>query len=189
MDMHEFFATPRYGPKKDMVWAADALFSAAKNLNIDGEIRKMSEDLFAKRMGEDQETAGFRWAPYVTDGSSSDPNVVAIEEAGSDAKIGRNAMGLTQSITFLCETRGIGIADQHFERRTGSALQMISSIVQTAADHADDVFHTVEGGVKRFIESQDDIIVTDEGKTKDSEFAMARVSDGQIIQYPVKYTS
>ncbi|KAL1957522.1 hypothetical protein VTO42DRAFT_5748 [Malbranchea cinnamomea] len=188
-DMHEFTGTTRRGANKDLTIAADALFSAAKNLNIDPEIRRLSEELFAKRMGEDQVAAGFRWSPYVTHGTGKTPDEVVLDEAGSDAKIGRNAMGLTQSITILCETRGIGLADQHFERRTASALQMVLSIVQTAADNAETVYETIESGRERFIESNDDIVVTDYPELRDIEFPLINTTNGDILQYPIKFTS
>lgn len=188
-DMHEYTGSTRTGPNKDLTIAADALFSAAKNLNIDSKIRKLSEKLFAKNMGKDQEAAGFRWAPYVTHGEGETEEEVRLDEAGSDAKIGRNAMGLTQCITILCETRGIGLADQHFKRRTASALQMALSIVQTAVDNADKVYETVEGGRKRFAESKEDIVVTDVPEFKKIKFPMANATDGEVLQYPVTFTS
>lgn len=37
---------------------------------------------------------------------------------------------------FLTETRGIMLADQHFQRRVATGLTMVETIVQTAADLA-----------------------------------------------------
>ncbi|EKG11369.1 Peptidase M14 carboxypeptidase A [Macrophomina phaseolina MS6] len=189
-DMHEFTATRRYGPNNDLVWAADALFSAAKNLNIDSEIRKLSEQLFATNIARHLEGLGFRWDPYVTSESSSAPNTtLKLVEAGSDGKIGRNAMGLTQSITFLCEMRGIGLADQHFKRRTATGLAMAESIVQTAADNSELVYDTVERAVARFIESHAEIVVWDKTVAENRTFGMVNANDGSLIQQPVKFSS
>lgn len=188
-DMHEYSGSRRTGPGKDITIAADALFSAAKNLNIDEEIREMSEELFSAQMGKDQEAGGFRWAPYATEGTAESDDEVLYKEAGTDAKIGRNAMGMTQSITILCETRGIGLAEQYFERRTASALQMAVSIVQTAADNAEEVYETIEGGRKRFAESTEDIVITDGPELKKIKFPMANVTDGRVLQYPITFAS
>ncbi|EOD50425.1 putative carboxypeptidase 2 protein [Neofusicoccum parvum UCRNP2] len=189
-DMHEFTATRRQGAARDLVWAADALFSAAKNLNIDGTIRALSEDLFAARIAARLEEQGLRWDPYVTtDTPSGSSEPIALAEAGSDGKIGRNAMGLTQSVTFLCEMRGIGIADQHFKRRTATGLAMAEAIVQTAAENFELVYETVEAGIKRFAESREDIVVTDYTETTDRTFAMISASNGSIVQQPVKFDS
>ncbi|KAH7148180.1 hypothetical protein EDB81DRAFT_932491, partial [Dactylonectria macrodidyma] len=187
VDMHEYGATAKYGR---YMLAADGLFSAAKNLNINKGIRQLSENLFAKRIGLAMDRAGFRWEPYVTGPTSSDPAFVPkFDEAGSDAKIGRNAMGLTQSITFLIETRGIGIADQQFQRRTAAGLTMVGSIVNTAASNADKVLHTVEGGIRSFIRSNDRIVITDSSEVQDRLFTMIDHTNGSVVQVPVKFAS
>ncbi|KNG89677.1 carboxypeptidase 2 [Aspergillus nomiae NRRL 13137] len=189
VDMHEYGAPTRYG-EGQYVPGSDGLYSAAKNLNINERIRSLSEKLFAKNIGKDMEAAGLRAEPYVTGSSSSDPNFVAdFAEAGTDGKIGRNAMGLTQAVVFLLEMRGIAIADQEFQRRTAAGLTMLGSIVQTAADNADKVLKTIEGGIKEFIASDDDIIVTDYSKTEIRPFTMVDVKNGSVVHPPVRFAS
>lgn len=188
IDMHEFGASTRYGGS--YVQASDALFSAAKNLNIDQGIRQLSEDLFATNIGIALETAGLRWEPYVTGSSNSTPgSVIRFAEAGSDAKIGRNAMGLTQSITFLCEMRGIGLADQHFQRRTTTGLLMAQAIIQTAADNRQIVLDTVETGINNFISSNADIVITDRTEESNRTFQMVNVNNGSIVDVPIRFSS
>lgn len=185
IDMHEFSAPTRYGGS--YVHASDALYAAAKNLNINSKIRQMSEDLFALNIGSALKNAGLRWEPYVT-GRSND-STIWFAEAGSDGKIGRNAMGLTQSITFLCETRGIGLADQHFQRRTVASLVMVEAIIQTAADNADRVRETITNGIEDFIESNEDIVVTDSTTYSNRTFQMIDVRNGSVVEAPVQFAS
>ncbi|PLB44155.1 Zn-dependent exopeptidase [Aspergillus steynii IBT 23096] len=189
VDMHEYSAFSQFGDGK-YVHGSDGLFSAAKNLNINEGIRTLSEELFAKNIADDMETAGLRAEPYVTGSSVSNSSVVAnFAEAGTDAKIGRNAMGLTQAVVFLLETRGIGIADQEFQRRTAAGLTMVGSIVQTAADNAEQVFDTIEGGIEEFIESEDDIIVTDYSEVEVRSFTMVERETGNIVRPSVRFAS
>ncbi|KAL0931231.1 Carboxypeptidase 2-like protein 3 [Colletotrichum truncatum] len=187
VDMHEYGATSRYG---SYYHAADGLFSAAKNLNIHPNIRSLSEELFAKNIGAAMESRGLRWEPYVTGSTSTDPNFTPnFAEAGSDAKIGRNAMGLTQSVTFLIEMRGIYLADQEFQRRTVAGLTMASSILQTAADNAEKVYTTVESSIADFKSSDAEIIVTDFSSVVDRPFSMVSISNGSVVQVPIKFAS
>lgn len=189
VDMHEYSASSTFGDGQ-YKHGSDGLFSAAKNLNIHKDIREMSENLFAKNIAGDMKAAGLRSEPYVTGSTSFSPDYVAnFAEAGTDAKIGRNAMGLTQAITFLVETRGISLADQEFQRRTAAGFTMLSSIVQTAADNADDVFKTVEGGIKKFIESGDDVVVTDYSNADIRPFSMVNVNNGSAMTPPVRFAS
>ncbi|GJC80888.1 carboxypeptidase 2 [Colletotrichum liriopes] len=166
-------ATSRYG---SYYHGADGLFSAAKNLNIHPNIRTLSEELFAKNIGSDMESRGLRWEPYPT-----------FAEAGSDAKIGRNAMGLTQCVTFLIEMRGIFLADQEFQRRTVAGLTMASSILQTAADNADKVYTTIESSIADFKSSDSEIIVTDSSPLVQRTFTMVNINNGSVTQVPINF--
>jgi hypothetical protein len=187
VDMHEYGASSIYGGSYKH--ASDGLFSAAKNLNIHPEIRRLSEELFAENMGSALEAADLRWEPYVTGSTNSTPgSTIAFAEAGSDAKIGRNAMGLTQSIVFLCEMRGIGIADQEFKRRTLAGLTMAESVIQTAADNAEDVYDTVENGIEEFIGGQTEIVVTDSSNVTTRPFSMVDITNGSVVQVPVEFS-
>ncbi|OGM41839.1 carboxypeptidase 2 [Aspergillus bombycis] len=189
VDMHEYGAPSRFG-EGQYVHGSDGLYSAAKNLNINERIRNLAEELFAKNIGEDMEAVGLRAEPYVTGSSASGSEFVAdFAEAGTDGKIGRNAMGLTQAVVFLLEMRGIAIADQEFQRRTAAGLTMLGSIVQTAADNADQVFKTVEDGIKEFIASDGDIILTDYSKTEIRPFTMVDVKNGSVVYPPVRFAS
>lgn len=187
-DLHEYGASAVYGGL--YLPGADALFSAAKNLNIHPAIRNLSEQVFAPAIGEHLEAGGFRWEPYVTGATSQDPNsTITYDEAGSDAKIGRNALGLTQSITFLFETRGIGIADQEFARRTATGLAMIEAAVQTAADKAETVLSTVEGSIEDFSASNEDIIITDYSESYRRNWTLVERETGDVVQVPVEFYS
>lgn len=98
-------------------------------------------------------------------------------------------MGTTQCITFLIEMRGIGLADQEFQRRTAAGLTMASSIIETAAKNAEKVFATVEGGIKDFIKSNDPIVITDYTKFSTREFEMIDATNGSVVKVPVQFAS
>ncbi|KAJ0426667.1 Zn-dependent exopeptidase [Aspergillus carlsbadensis] len=189
VDMHEYSAYTTFG-EGNYVHGSDGLFSAAKNLNINEGIRQLSEELFARNIATDMEVAGLRAEPYVTGSSVSNSSIVAeFAEAGTDGKIGRNAMGLTQAVVFLLEMRGIGIADQEFQRRTAAGLTMLGSIVQTAADNADQVLKTVEDGIEAFIKSSDDVVITDYSEVEIRPFTMVNRENGSVVHPSVRFAS
>lgn len=183
VDMHEYGAASRYATNYSN--AADGMYSAAKNLNIHPSIRNISEELFAANVGSDLRAAGLRGEPYVTSSSSSNP--IRLVEAGSDAKIGRNGMGLTQTVTFLFETRGIAIASQEFKRRIYAGLTMVSSVLQTAADNFDEVYATLENGIQDFIDGEEDIVVTDYTTLQDRTWTMVDRTTGDVVQLPIEF--
>lgn len=125
---------------------------------------------------------------------ASKPGRLAFAEAGSEGRIGRNSVpssatltsgglsltssinatniphlplqvGLTQTISFLLETRGIGLGPQHFLRRTATMRTMIASIVDSAVEYAEQVRKTVEGGRRRWIRSKEELVLRDQATT------------------------
>ena len=110
-------------------------------------------------------------------------------EAGTDAKIGRNAMGLSQAVTFLIEMRGIGIADQEFQRRTASGLVMASAIIETARDESERVYSTITTGRRSYNDSTEDIVVTDYSESSIRPYQMVEVATGEVVSVDTNFTS
>jgi predicted deacylase len=184
IDMHEYGAATRYSGNFSN--AADGMYSAAKNLNIHPSIRDLSESLFAPAINASMLSKSLRGEQYMTASRTNPPRV---EEAGTDAKIGRNAMGLTQCVTFLFETRGIGIASQSFKRRTLAGLQMMLGVLEPARDQAKEVYSTIEGAIEEVVASKEDIIVTDYSKYTNRTWTMVDRRNGAVVQLPVEFAS
>ena len=64
-----------------------------------------------------------------TSGSS-----ISLNGPTTQSRIGRNAMGLTQTLSFLFEIRGLKLADQHFQRRVATALLMIEAVLEYVSE-------------------------------------------------------
>ncbi|KAF7186192.1 Carboxypeptidase 2 [Pseudocercospora fuligena] len=189
VDMHEFTATFQLLSHGSVyIPAADVMFSAAKNLNIQPSIRNMSEELFAPAISSYLEASKFTWEPYVTLSNGRVPDAtISYSEADTEARIGRNAMGLTQAIVFLVETRGVGIADQHFARRTAAGLTALESIIQTTADNAAEVIKVVEGGAKTFIDSKDEIVISDYPRKSTINWTFFDHKSGHHEEVPITF--
>lgn len=186
VDMHEFTAPTVYGG--DYQHGADALISGGINLNIQQGIRDELLNRFIPAMGERLESNGLRWEPYVTgESNETSGSRIVFEEAVTEARTGRNAYGLTQTISFLCEMRGIRLADQHFQRRVTTALLKLQAILETARDNYEDVYSAVEGARADFIQSTDDIVVTDSYALTNCTFTMVDRRDGSIVQVPIDF--
>ncbi|KAF2741965.1 Zn-dependent exopeptidase [Sporormia fimetaria CBS 119925] len=185
VDMHEYGAATRYAG--NYTNAADGMYSAAKNLNINKSIRELSENIFAPAINASLASKNLRGEPYVT--ASRTSPVPRLNEAGTDAKIGRNAMGLTQTVVFLFETRGIGLANQSFGRRTLAGLQMVLGVLETARDKSRDVLSTIEQGRRSFISGKEEIVVTDYTEYSERTYTFADRRNGDVVQLPVEFAS
>uniref|UniRef100_A0A8H7N0S9 Peptidase M14 carboxypeptidase A domain-containing protein n=1 Tax=Bionectria ochroleuca TaxID=29856 RepID=A0A8H7N0S9_BIOOC len=188
IDMHEFTATTIFGGSYQH--GADALLSGGINPNIHPEIRKQVLDVFIPHIGNALEAHEIRWEPYVTGSSNTTiGSPITLQEAVTEARTGRNAVGLTQTISFLCEMRGIRIANQHFQRRVATALTKITAILELARDNYGSVLSTVEKAREEFINSDDDIVVTDSYVSENRTFTMIDRTNGSVVQAPIKFIS
>ncbi|RBR10208.1 uncharacterized protein FIESC28_09594 [Fusarium coffeatum] len=186
LDMHEFTAPTVYGGNYQH--GSDALLSGGINPNIHPNIREQLLDFFIPAVGEKLESYGLRWEPYVTGASNrTEGSRIQFTEAVTEARTGRNAVGLTQTISFLLEMRGIRIADQHFQRRVATALIKIQTILELARDNADKVKSVVEDARKEFINSDEDIVITDSYVPEKRTFTMVDQRNGSVVQVPIDF--
>jgi hypothetical protein len=95
---------------------------------------------------------------------------------------------MSQGVVFLTETRGIGLANMEFQRRTAAGLTMLKAIVQTAADNAEHVRKTIEDAREDFIQSSDDIVITDYTETSIRPWPMVH-PNGSVVNMPVRFAS
>ncbi|KAM0235181.1 hypothetical protein ACHAPO_005977 [Fusarium lateritium] len=165
-----------------------ALLSGGINPNIHPAIREQLLDFFIPAVGEELESHGLRWEPYVTGASNrTEGSRIAFTEAVTEARTGRNAVGLTQTISFLLEMRGIRIANQHFQRRVATALIKIQTILELARDNADKVKSIVEDAREEFINSDEDIVITDSYVPENRTFTMIDQRNGSVVQVPIDF--
>ncbi|KAI6771579.1 hypothetical protein HG531_009204 [Fusarium graminearum] len=186
LDMHEFTVPTIYGGNYQH--GSDALLSGGINPNIHPAIREQLLDFFIPAVGEELESHGLRWEPYVTGASNrTEGSRIAFTEAVTEARTGRNAVGLTQTISFLLEMRGIRIANQHFQRRVATALIKIQTILELARDNADKVKSIVENAREDFINSDKDIVITDSYVPENRTFTMIDQRNGSVVQVPIDF--
>ncbi|KAF6815476.1 carboxypeptidase 2 [Colletotrichum plurivorum] len=185
VDCHEYSPANPFGAREQWIDAQDGQFSAMKNANIHPDIRALSEAVFANAVAAAMDRRGLRWGPYVTGPSGTDD--IVLEETTGDAKIGDSSVALSQAVMFLTETRGIGLADQHFSRRVAAGLTMVETIVQTAADRADEVLSVVEAARAKFIASTDDIVVTEVARPTNITWQFIEASTGALVDVPALF--
>jgi hypothetical protein len=98
-------------------------------------------------------------------------------------------VGLTQTISFLLETRGIGLGPQHFLRRTATMRTMLSSIVDSAVAQAETVFDTVERGRQRWIEGREEVVIRDSSILGTRDVRLCSPAQGRCATRQVEWHS
>src|SRR5438045_3019222 len=67
---------------------------------------------------------------------------------GVQPDTGRNVNGLTNAVSFLIETRGVGLGRQHLKRRVHTHVAAIASLLQSAHERAPDLVK-----LRRFVDN------------------------------------
>ncbi|RSL90013.1 hypothetical protein CEP51_000910 [Fusarium floridanum] len=187
VDSHEYSANRAYGTKDQWAQAVDGQISAMKNLNIHKDIRELAEETFVPNVAAAMEAHDLRWSPYITGVLKEEPLVFT--ELNTEARAGDVSLALSQALVFLTETRGIMLGGQHFQRRVAAGLIMVESLIQTAADKAEEVYKVVEGARKKFAESNDDIVITDAPQPTNRTWQFIELKSGKLVELPVQFLS
>ena len=166
VDTHEYWACNKFdhvGVKNLMAYH-DLLMSSAKNLNIPKEVRTRADSIFVESVKNDLNSRGYTFNPYYTARKAGDK--IAIYEAGTDGKIGRNAYGLQPSFSFLVETRGIGIGKENFERRVMSHIIASQNVIRTTAKNSKLVKSTIDNARKNIssLDNKTEIVIESQHK-------------------------
>jgi hypothetical protein len=135
VDSHEYTVMGRYLEKFGSVQRFDAMVQYAMTANLPPELTRESEEAFRVPMLKSLADEGLsaEWY-YTTSGDLSDKKV---SMGGVQPDTARNVQGLKNAVSFLIETRGIGIGRMHLKRRVHTHVVAVSSVLQSAARQSD----------------------------------------------------
>ncbi|WP_349408297.1 M14 family metallocarboxypeptidase [Pseudalkalibacillus sp. SCS-8] len=172
----------------------DLLLLSGKNLNIPKRIRDLSDDLFIKRTHNKLTESGFSVSNYYV--ADVEDEKVIVKEGGTTPRIGRNALGLTPSISVLVESRGIGIGREQFKRRVTVQVEAITELIKITAGDARKIKRLVWSERAKIVNKglhvndEDWIVIQDERKELDGRrLEVIDVKRGEVIRIPVQYFS
>lgn len=194
LDVHEYTVNP--APLKKVgangsIASYDLLISSAKNLNIPKQLRKASDELLLPNVFKALEKEKLSYHDYYTL-ATSDDGVLTATEGSTEARIGRNALGLKNTMTYLIETRGINIGRTDFKRRVFAQATAQAAFIKTTAEQAGKVKKAVKQAKTEVVQKgrkandHDKIVITSENKlVKDQkltvvDLAKAKMADASI---------
>ena len=131
LDCHEFTVAGRWVEKVGGLVRIDAMIQYATVPNLAPSLVAAQTERFLPvvRAALDAKGLMHDWY-YTTDGSRRD-SPVAMGGIGPDT--GRNVAGLRNAVSFLLETRGVGLGRAHLQRRIATHLAAAEALLQEAA--------------------------------------------------------
>ena len=137
VDLHEYAVLGRFKEKFGAVQRFDALTQYAMVANLPEFIGKASEEWFRQPLLQSLKVQGLSTEWYYT--TSADLANKKVSMGGVQPDTGRNVNGLRNAVSFLIETRGIGLGEEHLQRRVHTHVTAITSVLKSAAARADDL--------------------------------------------------
>jgi hypothetical protein len=145
VDSHEFSVLGRFVEKFGAVQRFDALIQYAMTANLPAFVTKASEEWFRQPVLKALKAQGLSSEWYYT--TSVDVADKKVSMGGVQPDTGRNVNGLRNSVSFLVETRGVGLGRAHLARRVHTHVTAITSLLQSTATRADDLMK-----LRRFVD-------------------------------------
>src|SRR5699024_1158504 len=124
------------------------------------------DDLFLENVHSDLEQTDYSYDTYTI--AQNDNGELSLQETGTEPRYETNTQGLMPSMTFLIESRGIGIGKENFERRVHSQILTQESFLRTTAENSESIKTTVDNAREEIInkgkvvDEDDTIVVTSE---------------------------
>ncbi len=147
IDLHEYAVVKPYLEKFGTLQRFDALVQYATVPNLPEFVTKAAEEWFRRPMLASLAAQGLSAEWFYT--ASNDPSDKKMTMGSVQPDTARNASGLRNAVSFLIETRGVGLGRMHFERRVHTHVVAIKSVLASAAQRAADLSQ-----LRRFVDAE-----------------------------------
>jgi hypothetical protein len=141
IDLHEFTVGGRWLERYGALQASDVLIQSASHPMVDKGLKKLSAELFEPELNRTLKQYQLRSFVYHT--LNTEGPYSFVQMGGNYAGIARNTFGLYGAISYLVETRGVGIGKDHLQRRVASHVLVVKSLLDSAIQHREAVLSNV----------------------------------------------
>jgi hypothetical protein len=137
IDVHEFTVMDRWVAKFNGVMSYDALIQYATVGNLPQPLTSTAESMYRTAIFDALGKAGLaaHWY-FTTEAGSTD---LTVSMGGVQPDTWRNVGGLRNAVSFLQESRRVGIGRAHYKRRVRTHEVTMETILRTTAAHAGEV--------------------------------------------------
>jgi len=151
LDCHEFGVKTRWLEKFGALQGYDALIQYATVSNLPPALTELSERMFRQPLLRALDAAQLTHSWYYTSTYNMADPVVSMGGVVPDT--GRNIAGLRNAVSFLIETRGVGIGRAHFKRRVYTHLVAMNAFLDAAAQNSERLLDALRG-IRREVAGQ-----------------------------------
>ena len=156
-DHHEFSVANRWVEKFGGVQAVDTMLLYATHPNVPADVVALARDTYKPAIESALKTYGLTTFLYHT--TSYFPDDKTVSMGGNAPGIARNTFGLMNAVSFLVETRGIGIGLDSLERRVATHYLTAKAVLETTYTNAPAMLAALARGRAAAAQPGGDLIV------------------------------
>lgn len=157
-DHHEFSVVNRWFEKFGAIQAVDAMVLHATNPMVPAEISTIAGELYRPAVEAALKAQGLSMFWYYTTSNRRSDQVVSM--GGNNPGIARNAFGLRGAVSFLIETRGVGVRREGWQRRIATHLVAAKAVLQASADQAERLREAIDKGRMSAKNASADLVIS-----------------------------
>jgi hypothetical protein len=157
-DHHEFSVVNRWFEKFGAIQAVDAMVLHATNPMVPAEISAIADGLYRPAVESALKAQGLSMFWYYTTSNRRSDQVVSM--GGNNPGIARNAFGLRGAVSFLIETRGVGVRREGWQRRVATHLVAAKAVLQASADQAARLREAIDMGRMSAKSASADLVIS-----------------------------
>src|SRR5882757_2159132 len=131
IDHHEFSVAGRWAEKFGALHAVDVMILEATHPGVPRSLTEIAGRLYRPALEAAMDHHGLSSHDYVTTGADMDDRLVSL--GGNAPGIARNTFGLRGSVSYLIETRGVGIGLQSYQRRVATHYLLAKAVLEASA--------------------------------------------------------
>ncbi len=137
IDSHEYTAVGRFQQKFNALQRYDALLQYATTANLPEFLTKASEEWYRRPLLAALKSQNLSTEWYYT--TSTDIEDKKVSMGGVQPDTGRNVNGLKNAVSFLIETRGVGLGRLHIQRRVHTHVTALGSVLTSTAQRTNEL--------------------------------------------------
>jgi hypothetical protein len=142
IDAHEFMASNALLDAYSLQEASDILVQSSNHADVAEPIQRLGREVFDPALNAAWQALGLSSFVYHTfsldiANTLTQTSAMLVNTGNTAAGIARNAMGLNNAVSYLIETRGLGLGKANYPRRVASHVASMQTILRTSATHAD----------------------------------------------------
>jgi hypothetical protein len=183
-DHHEFSVAWRWVEKFNGLQGSDVMILEATNPSIPLELSEIARGLYRPAFEAAIRKQGLSSFDYVT----TDPVLAdkRISLGGTAPGIARNTFGLRGAVSYLIETRGVGIGLQSYQRRVSTHYLLAKAALEVSAADPEALLRRLAQARGAAAADRSDLIVSHDQGEREVDLPLINAESGAPMPTPVR---